>query len=61
MIWNADRLPDYEAGPAVLAVGQDITTLKQAQEQALRSERLAAIGQMMAGLTHESGNALARK
>jgi signal transduction histidine kinase len=34
--------------------------LKQAQEQALQSERLAAIGQMMAGLAHESGNALAR-
>ena len=45
---------------AVLAVGQDITTLKQAQEQALQSERLAAIGQMMTGLVHESGNALAR-
>lgn len=29
-------------------------------EQALQSERLAAIGQMMAGLAHESGNALAR-
>jgi signal transduction histidine kinase len=34
--------------------------LKHAQEQALQSERLAAIGQMMAGLAHESGNALAR-
>ena len=34
--------------------------LKQAQEQALQSERLAAIGQMMTGLAHESGNALAR-
>ncbi|MCS7046314.1 MAG: response regulator [Gemmataceae bacterium] len=29
-------------------------------EQALQNERLAAIGQMMAGLAHESGNALAR-
>jgi signal transduction histidine kinase len=34
--------------------------LQQAQEQALQSERLAAIGQMMTGLAHESGNALAR-
>ncbi|HXG08215.1 MAG TPA: hybrid sensor histidine kinase/response regulator [Gemmataceae bacterium] len=34
--------------------------LKHAQEQALQAERLAAIGQMMAGLAHESGNALAR-
>jgi signal transduction histidine kinase len=34
--------------------------LRQAQEQALQAERLAAIGQMMTGLAHESGNALAR-
>jgi PAS domain S-box-containing protein len=60
MIWNAQRLPDYEGEPAVLAVGQDITGLKQSQERALQAERLAGIGQMMTGLAHESGNALAR-
>jgi signal transduction histidine kinase len=60
MVWNAHVLADYEGGPALLAVGQDISQLKQAQEQALQSERLAGIGQMMAGLAHESGNALAR-
>jgi PAS domain S-box-containing protein len=60
MIWNAQLLPDYEGGPAVLAVGQDITALKQAQERTLQAERLAAIGQMVTGLAHESGNALAR-
>jgi PAS domain S-box-containing protein len=60
MVWNAQRLDDYEGQAAVLAVGQDITKLKQAQEQTLQSERLAAIGQMMTGLAHESGNALAR-
>jgi hypothetical protein len=60
MVWNAEFLPGYENQPAILAVGQDITSLKQAQEQALQSERLAAIGQMMTGLAHESGNALAR-
>jgi PAS domain S-box-containing protein len=59
IIWNAQRL-DYEGAPAVLVVGQDITSRKQAQDQALQAERLAAIGQMMAGLAHESGNALAR-
>ena len=37
-----------------------ITALKQAQERTLQAERLAAIGQMVAGLAHESGNALAR-
>jgi PAS domain S-box-containing protein len=60
MVWNARRLDDYEGQPAVLAVGQDITKVKQAQERALQAERLAAIGQMMTGLAHESGNALAR-
>ena len=34
--------------------------LKQSQERALQAERLAGIGQMMTGLAHESGNALAR-
>lgn len=60
MVWNAQRLDDYQGQPAILAVGQDITNLKQAQEHALQSARLAAIGQMVTGLAHESGNALAR-
>jgi two-component system sensor kinase FixL len=60
VLWNARRLPDYEDGEAVLVIGQDVTALKQAQERTLQAERLAAIGQMVAGLTHESGNALAR-
>jgi signal transduction histidine kinase/FixJ family two-component response regulator len=38
----------------------DITERKRSQERVLQTERLAAIGQMMTGLAHESGNALAR-
>jgi signal transduction histidine kinase len=38
----------------------DITERKRALERTLQTERLAAIGQMMTGLAHESGNALAR-
>ena len=34
--------------------------LEEAQRRALRAERLAAIGQMIAGLAHESRNALQR-
>jgi two-component system, LuxR family, sensor kinase FixL len=60
VIWNAERLADYEGGPAVLKVGQDVTERKQAQQRQLQAERLAAIGEMMTGLAHESGNALAR-
>ncbi|MFO0819842.1 MAG: PAS domain S-box protein [Pirellulales bacterium] len=60
LLWNARRLDDYSAEPVLLAVGQDITTLKEAQDRALHAERLAAIGQMVAGLAHESRNALQR-
>lgn len=60
LLWNACRLDDYCEEPVLLAVGQDISTLKEAQDRALRSERLAAIGQMVAGLAHESRNALQR-
>jgi len=38
----------------------DVTERKRSQERLLQTERLAAIGQMMTGLAHESGNALAR-
>jgi signal transduction histidine kinase len=55
---NADAL---RASLARVAERQRLQSqLKQAQEQALQSARLAAIGQMMTGLAHESGNALAR-
>ncbi|MHB1557691.1 MAG: two-component system sensor histidine kinase NtrB [Isosphaeraceae bacterium] len=60
ILWNARYLTDYEDGPAILKVGQDITFLKQAQERALQTERLAAIGEMVTGLAHESRNALQR-
>jgi PAS domain S-box-containing protein len=60
VLWNAQLLHDYEGEPAVMAIGQDITALKHSQERTLQAERLAAIGQMVAGLAHESGNALAR-
>src|SRR5262249_51957962 len=60
VLWNARRMPEYEGQPAVLAVGQDITGVKEAQERTLQAERLAAGGQMMSGPGHERGHALAR-
>jgi two-component system, chemotaxis family, CheB/CheR fusion protein len=39
---------------------RDISDLRAAQERALQAERLAAIGEAMTGLTHESRNALQR-
>lgn len=38
----------------------DVTDRRRAQEQVVQSERLAAIGQMMTALAHESRNALQR-
>jgi PAS domain S-box-containing protein len=60
MTWNARYLSDYEERPAILQVGLDTSFLREAQERALQSERLAAIGQMVTGLAHESRNALQR-
>ena len=37
-----------------------IIALKRAEQKAQQAERLAAIGQMMTGLAHESRNALQR-
>lgn len=36
----------------------DVTDRKQAEQRAIQAERLAAIGQMVAGVAHESRNAL---
>jgi PAS domain S-box-containing protein len=41
-------------------VARDITEQKKSQQRALQTERLAAIGQTVTGLAHESGNALQR-
>ena len=44
----------------VLQRKRDEAEIARLNERAVQSERLAAIGQMMTGLAHESGNALAR-
>jgi signal transduction histidine kinase len=44
----------------VVILGYDVTDLKEAQQRALQAQRLAVIGQTMAGLAHESRNALQR-
>ena len=61
LLWNFTRLLDDDQTPVgIIAVGQDVTERKRAEERALLAERLAAIGQVIAGLAHESRNALAR-
>lgn len=60
VVWNAQWLDNFAGSTAVLAIGQDVTDQKLAVERALQSERLAAIGQTVAGLAHESRNAFQR-
>jgi PAS domain-containing protein len=49
-----------KAGEMIVLLGHDVTEIQEAQRQRLQAERLAAIGQMAAGLAHESRNALQR-
>lgn len=42
----------------VVASGRDITTLKRLETQLIQSEKLAAMGQMLAGVAHELNNPL---
>ena len=58
---SASPLRDERGGvKGAVVVWRDISERKRSEEKLLQSERLAAIGQMMTGLAHESGNALAR-
>ncbi|HZU36667.1 MAG TPA: ATP-binding protein, partial [Gemmataceae bacterium] len=59
--WSARPLLGAGYGQShTLLVARDITELQEAQDRAVQAERLAAIGQMVAGLAHESRNALQR-
>ncbi len=59
--WSNTTLKDDQGNiESILAIGVDVTDLIAAQNVASRSERLAAIGQTVAGLAHESRNALQR-
>ncbi|WP_197170971.1 PAS domain S-box protein [Novipirellula aureliae] len=61
LLWNATRVLDGNGKlMGHFAVGQDISALKAAQDKLIQSERLAAMGQMMSSLAHESRNALQR-
>ena len=42
----------------VVSVGQDLTELRQLQQQVIHSEKLATLGQLAAGVVHELNNPL---
>ena len=44
----------------IAGIAADVTHFKDTQAQLMQSERLAAIGEMMTGLAHESRNSLQR-
>lgn len=60
VLWNVRLLQGGEGKQSVLAVGHDVTERRRLEQRALQAERLAAIGQMVTGLAHESRNALQR-
>ena len=56
---SASQLKDAQGKPiGVMGVSRDITELKRNEEQTIRAERLAALGQMSAALAHEINNPL---
>ena len=60
--WFIGRVTPFHGSGArrVVVAHVDITERKLAEERAVQTEHLAVIGQMVAGLAHESRNALQR-
>lgn len=61
-VFRLTRIPMRLGGEAithVLTIGEDITERRTARERLLQSEKLAAVGQLAAGVMHEINNPLA--
>ncbi|HUG92068.1 MAG TPA: ATP-binding protein [Planctomycetaceae bacterium] len=56
--WSVVVSPEVVGSPAVVAIVREISDLVEAQDRAIQAERLAAIGQTIAALSHESRNEL---
>jgi signal transduction histidine kinase len=56
--WNRAEIQGAGGAPTVFAVGIDVTDEQEMLRRLLRSERLAAVGTMAAGLAHEVRNPL---
>jgi PAS domain S-box-containing protein len=49
---------DWEGAPALLGFARDVTDRKQMEQRLAQSERLAALGTLLAGIAHEMNNPL---
>ncbi|HET9276113.1 MAG TPA: ATP-binding protein [Gemmatimonadales bacterium] len=61
-VYRISRIPmrlDGEAITHVITIGEDVTDAREVQQRILQSEKLAAIGQLAAGVMHEINNPLA--
>ena len=57
--FNFSPLSDEKGNiEGVVLSGQDVTNLKRLEEQLIQAEKLAAMGQMLAGVAHELNNPL---
>src|SRR5262249_55975981 len=60
ILLNASLIRDVDGGvQGAVAILEDISEAKSFQEQMQRADRLAAVGQLAAGIAHEINNALA--
>ncbi|MBL8985713.1 MAG: PAS domain-containing protein [Gemmatimonadetes bacterium] len=61
-VYLMSRLPMRLEGDAithVITIGEDVTEARNVQEQVIRHEKMAAVGQLVAGVMHEINNPLA--
>ena len=59
MVAEVQSMPiEWEGDPAILGFARDVTSRKQIEEQLAQSERLAALGTLLAGIAHEVNNPL---
>ncbi|HVX95451.1 MAG TPA: PAS domain S-box protein, partial [Polyangia bacterium] len=49
---------EWEGAPAVMGVARDVTSRKEMEARLAQSERLAALGTLLAGIAHEMNNPL---
>jgi two-component system, NtrC family, sensor histidine kinase PilS len=57
-VWQITTVPLAGGGPgqSAILIGNDITTMRRAEAQLVRAERLAAVGTLAAGVAHQFNN-----